>query len=575
MKKGLRFILVAATIIIAILFLYPTFQWYVLFSEEDRELSNSSRLQLRDYAVENADEVIERTRALVSENPGDPLPQDLQFLVKFAEDNYNADGRPEPPFWSVSSVLDAFSGESELSLTIEDYYREIAQRRKEIKSRIILLGLDLAGGVSAIVEADFGPLTEQLGEEPTDEQINDAMALAIDILTNRIDRFGITEPQIRRLDQQQISIEIPGENDRERIEAFLAGRGKLSFHIVDDAATDQLIDYQQSNADWSYEEDGAPNFVRAGTRPIEFISRDEYGIDQYIRHIVIHENIEEDGLDGVHITEAQPARDPLSGRPVVNFVLDGQGSRIFSQLTRENIGNSMAIVLDDSARAHALINEEIPNGQVNISGLSVEEADSIARVLRTASLPVELGVTNQQIIGAQLGSETISIGLRSMVLGFLLVVVFMAIYYKGAGLIANLMLTLNLFLIVAVLSVFNLTLTLTSIAGIILTVGMAVDANVIIFERMKEEYRLGKTPKASIKSGFEKAFWTVMDANITTFIAAIFLSQFGTGPIRGFAVTLSVGIATSMFTALFVSRLLFDTIVDMSKNPRLSISWKL
>jgi preprotein translocase subunit SecD len=234
----------------------------------------------------------------------------------------------------------------------------------------------------------------------------------------------------------------------------------------------------------------------------------------------------------------------------------------------------MAIVMDEKVRAYARIQEEIPTGQVRITGFSTEEAANIALVLRTAALPVNLEIINQQVVGATLGEVAIQTGLQSIALGFLLIIVFMALYYKGAGLVADIALLLNLFFIVSILSAFNLTLTLTSIAGIILTVGMAVDANVIIFERIKEEYRLGKGARASVRAGFDKAFWTVMDANITTFIAALFLSQLGSGPIQGFAVTLAVGILSSMFTALIVTRLFFDFTTEVLRRNKLSITWR-
>jgi preprotein translocase subunit SecD len=195
-------------------------------------------------------------------------------------------------------------------------------------------------------------------------------------------------------------------------------------------------------------------------------------------------------------------------------------------------------------------------------------------VLRTAALPVDLNVNNQQAVGASLGEDSVRQGLQAITLGFILVILFMLVYYRLAGFIADLALVLNLVIIVAILSAFNLTFTLTSIAGVILTVGMAVDANVIIFERIKEEYRLGKSPEASVKAGFRKAFWTIMDANITTFIAALVLSQLGSGPVQGFANTLAVGIVSSMFTALFVSRLIFDFGVEQLKIKKLTIAWR-
>jgi preprotein translocase subunit SecD len=230
--------------------------------------------------------------------------------------------------------------------------------------------------------------------------------------------------------------------------------------------------------------------------------------------------------------------------------------------------------MDNKVKAYARIQEAIRES-VRITGFGVDEAQNLALVLRTAALPVDLEIINQQAVGASLGADAIRQGIQAILYGFILVVAFMLLYYKGAGLIADLALMLNLFFIIATLSVFNFTLTLTSIAGIVLTVGMAVDANVIIFERIKEEYRLGKSAKASIDAGFSKAFWSIMDANITTLIASIFLSQLGKGPIQGFAITLSVGIITSMFTALFVSRLIYDFFTDVVGTTKLSISWRL
>ena len=209
-----------------------------------------------------------------------------------------------------------------------------------------------------------------------------------------------------------------------------------------------------------------------------------------------------------------------------------------------------------------------------MTGFERDEASDLALVLRTAAMPVDLNVVNQQAVGASLGEDSIRIGLRAIALGFVLVIIFMLAYYKGSGIIAVLALVLNLFVIISTLSALNLTLTLTSIAGIILTVGMSVDANVIVFERIKEEYRLGKSPQAAEKAGFKKARWTILDANITTFIAAIFLSQLGSGPVQGFAYTLAIGIVSSLFTALVVSRLIFDFSTETLKVKKLSISWR-
>ncbi len=575
MSMRLRLLIILVLVGASVTFIYPTIRWYFFVSEDQKVLANSSRSQVRDYAQAEAEEAIAELRNLALSDPNAPLPEEYSFLIEEARANYRLEERPLPDEWTTEAVLDSFRSQREAFAAFETYFRSQAEALDDLQSRIIQLGLDLNGGVNVVLEADRQSLADRLGQAPTQAELSEAVDLALEILGNRIDRFGITEPQIRRMDETRISIEIPGEDDRERVNSFLMGKGSLNFHIVDDEATEQLIALQQRNPGWNPEGDGRPDFVPVGTEIAEYVTRDEYGLDRFVRYIIIKSNVQENGLAGEHITEAQFARDPLTNQPVVNFVLDRDGADLFSGLTRDNVGSSMAIVMDGRVRAYATIQEEIPTGQVRISGFDQQEAQSIATVLRTAALPVDLVVLNQQAIGASLGAQAVDTGLRAIALGFALVIVFMVFYYKGAGFIADLVLILNLFFIVSILSVFNLTLTLTSIAGIILTVGMAVDANVIIFERIKEEYRLGKSPQAAVSAGFGKALWTITDANITTFIAAIFLSQLGTGPIQGFAVTLAVGIVSSMFTALFVSRLIFDFTTQVVRRSKLSISWRL
>jgi preprotein translocase subunit SecD len=237
------------------------------------------------------------------------------------------------------------------------------------------------------------------------------------------------------------------------------------------------------------------------------------------------------------------------------------------------VGKLLAIVLDDRVKAQATIQQGI-HDSVQLTGFGEEEANNIALTLRTAALPVSLQVVNQQSIGASMGADTIRQGLRALLGGLIVVLVFMLLYYKGAGVNAVIAQILNMYLMGAILSAFSFTLTLPSIAGFILTIGMAVDTSVIVFERMKEELRLGKDRKAAVEAGFNKAFWAIMDSNITTFIAALFLSQLGTGPIQGFAVSLAIGVFSSVFTGLFVSRLIFDFGTDVFHSKKLSVGWK-
>jgi preprotein translocase subunit SecD len=234
----------------------------------------------------------------------------------------------------------------------------------------------------------------------------------------------------------------------------------------------------------------------------------------------------------------------------------------------------MAIVLENKVKSVATIRGAIRES-VQLEGFGADEANNIALILRTAALPVELEVINQQSIGASMGEDTIRQGLYALLGGLAAVMFFMLVFYKGSGINAILAQILNLYFMFSILSAFNFTLTLPSIAGFILTIGMAVDANVLIFERMKEELSVGKGRKAAVDAGFNKAFWAIMDSNITTFIAALFLSQMGSGPIQGFAVSLAIGLFSSVFTALFVSRLIFDFGTDVLGSKNLSVSWRI
>ncbi|TVQ26061.1 MAG: protein translocase subunit SecD [Spirochaetaceae bacterium] len=574
MSKRFRFLIVLFFVVVGGVFLSPTIRWYFVLSDEEQTLAASSRIEIQQYAQGNARAALQGLAEAVRSDADADVPAQYEYVIELARANRRALGADQPDRWTAREALASFTSEARAFEAIESYHRDYVQRLRSMRNRIIELGLDLSGGVSVTLSADADSLAERLGRTPTDDELDDAVDLAIEILRNRIDQFGVTEPQIRRQEGNLINIEIPGDDDRGRVESFLQGRGSLNFHIVNDDATEELIAWQRQNPGWNPERDSLPDFIPAGTVVRPYVQRDQYGLDQFVRYIAIYDDLEEFGLDGAYISEAQVGRDQITQQPVVNFVLDGQGANLFRRLTRDNVGNSMAIVMDRNVRAYANIREEIPTGQVRIDGgFNFDEANDLARVLRTAALPIDLRVQNQQVVGASLGEDAIQSGLQAIILGFSLVVLFMALYYKGAGLLADLILLLNLFFIMAILSVFNLTLTLTSIAGIILTVGMAVDANVIVFERIKEEYRLGKSAKASVAAGFGKALSSVLDANVTTFIAAIFLSQLGTGPIQGFAVTLAVGIVSSMFTALFVSRLAYDFATDVLGRSKLSIGW--
>lgn len=571
MGRRFRLLLILALMALSFSFLFPTLKWYAWTPEDKKEVSSSSSNQIRSYALRKADEDLDYLSSL---DPNEPIPKDFQFLIDQAKDRFRLERKPLPKKWSIRDVLSSYAGEEDILFEIESKYRDEIFALKEMRDkRIVQLGLDLLGGMYVAIEADLAELEATQDKALTTEEKEDAIRRALEILNNRIDQFGLVEPRIRRESSNRIIVEIPGIADPGRMNAFIKGKGNLNFNIVDEEAFDAFKEYQRANPGDFLNLDGTlkdPEVIPKGTAVRGVYEKDNYGVDQLKGYTVIKEEI---GLSGTYIRDAQVGRDQITNQPIVNFFLTGEGGDIFYKLTSENVDKMLAVVLDDKVKATARIAEPIRDS-VRVTGFGETEANDLALVLRTGALPVPLRIVNQQAIGASLGEDAIRQGLLAISVGFLLVIVFMIAYYKLAGLIADLALILNLYFIVSVLSVFNFTLTLPSIAGLILTVGMAVDANVIIFERIKEEYRTGKSVSASIKSGFSKAFWTIMDANITTFIAALALSQLGKGSIQGFAITLAIGIVFSVFTALFVSRLIFEFSADILKMKSLNVSWR-
>ena len=574
MSKRGRLIVVLLVLAVCGYFLYPTISWYACVPQETKELATGSKEQIKEYARGQAAQDLRELKDLVKSNLEAPLPSEFSFMKELAKDNYQEADLKVPSSLTIANVMNGFANEQEFFNALEQYYRSDLLDMKDFRAKALQLGLDLSGGMSILLEADVAGYEEKLERSVSAAEVAFAVQQDLEILNNRIDQFGLTEPELRLQGTSQILVEIPGAADPERVNSFLKGKGSLAFHIVDEDLTNQLNAYYESNPAEKYNNDGSlrtPEFIAPGRIVVGVYLADAYGIDEEVGASVLYEEV---GLDGIHIIEAITSTDPITGRPTVNFQLDSSGGEIFYKLTSTNTNKRLAVVMDKKIKAQATISEAIRNS-VRMSGFSSDQAADLAIVLKTAALPIPLDVANQQAIGASLGEDSVQQGLNAIAVGFVLVILFMLLYYRRAGLVADTVLILNLIIITAVLSAFNLTLTLTSIAGIILTVGMAVDANVIIFERIKEEYRLGKSAGASVKAGFNKAFWTIMDANITTFIAALVLAQLGTGGVKGFANTLAVGIITSMFTALFVSRLIFDFFVQKVKINKLRIGWRI
>jgi preprotein translocase subunit SecD len=381
-----------------------------------------------------------------------------------------------------------------------------------------------------------------------------AVDQGLETIRNRIDQFGVSEPDIRPQEDDRILIQLPGVKDPERAIELIGKTALLEFKLVDEEHT--LAEALEK---------GAP----PGSEILYEIRFDSSaGKEVKVPWLVKRRA----ALTGEYLTDARVQIDNRYNEPNVSISFDSKGAKLFEQITGRNIGKKLAIVLDNKVYSAPVIQDKIGGGRAQITGrFSMSEARDLAIVLRAGALPAPVDIIEERTVGPSLGKDSIDKGFKSMLIGGIIVVIFMIIYYSLSGIIADFALLLNIVFIMAGLAFFGATLTLPGIAGIILTIGMAVDANVLIFERIREELRLGKTPRASIEGGFSKALVTILDANFTTLIVALVLFQFGTGPVRGFAVTLSIGILASLFTAIFVTRIVFDYLYVQKRIQKLWI----
>jgi preprotein translocase subunit SecD len=386
------------------------------------------------------------------------------------------------------------------------------------------------------------------------QQIEDlAVRQAQQTIDNRINAYGVTEPQIARqgLGSNRIVLQLPGVEEPERVKELIKNTAFLEFRLVSypqtgGAALDQAEILQHYGGTLPETVELFPQDLRDDLGNVT--GQVWYGLES--RRVIT----------GRDLKDARPSLGEFN-EPVVQFSLTPDGARLFGDATGANVGRHLAIVLDGRVQSAPRINSRISDSGVIEGGFSQKEVEDLSTVLRSGALPAAITYLEERTVGPSLGQDSIDQGLRAGLYGSIAVVLFILLVYRATGLNAIAVLALNVVLLFGALAYFGATLTLPGIAGIVLTVGMAVDANVLVFERIKEELRLGRTVKSAIAAGFDKALSAILDSNITTLIAALFLFNFGTGPIRGFAVTLSIGIVTSVFTAVFVSRFLFDLVL--------------
>lgn len=399
-------------------------------------------------------------------------------------------------------------------------------------------------------EGGFVALTLRVGEKDAQDRKDKAVQQALETIRNRIDQFGVSEPTIQREGINHIVVQLPGIKDPQRAIELIGRTARLDFKMV--------------------REDISPT----GMIPDDAEVLKEKNVDSTTGAVTEIPIVvqKKSMITGDLLTDAQVRIDSQFNQPYVGIEFNSLGARLFDQVTAANVGKRFAIVLDNNIHSAPVIRERISGGSAQISGNFTEKtAADLAIVLRAGALPAPVKIIQNVTVGPSLGQDSINKGLYAGLIGVLLVVVFMAIYYKLCGLIADLGMVLNILYLMGALAALGATLTLPGIAAIVLLVGMSVDSNVIIFERIREELKLGKSPKAALDAGYDKAFLTIMDSHITTLITAAVLFQFGTGPVKGFAVSLSLGVIINLFTSLVGTKVIFDVIMHKGTVKKMSI----
>ena len=466
---------------------------------------------------------------------------DFDKVLQAANANFDADDKNSNEFGTLYEAVEA----SGLVLTNYNFpkmtfrgqvpdNRLVLQKLQKQVAGQIQLGLDLRGGSSFLVAIDTNKLENAAA--------GGALAQAVEVLRRRVDTIGVAEPDIRPLGANKIMIQLPGlsEADQAKAKKLVTEAAFLEFALVHQNS-DRLI---------------ADEITPDGYKKYAYTSKDAQG-DKFTRDVLVEiEN--EYGLKGEHITSAYPSRDPLTQSPMILFGFNSEGASAMGRLTQqENIGKQMAIILDGKLLSAPVLQDRITsNGQIT-GDFTSEEAATIANALLNP-LKAPLTIEEEMSVEPSLGEDSVKSGFNAALYGVIAVALFMLLYYWFSGLVANFALVLNLFILIGVMCYLDAALTLPGIAGIVLTIGMAIDANVLIFERIREELKAGKGTQGAVETGYSKAFGTIIDANLTTLIVSVILMTMGTGPVKGFGVTLTVGICASMFTALVVTRLIFD-----------------
>lgn len=476
----------------------------------------------------------------------------------------------------------------------------IAPVGRVLPDKSIKLGLDLKGGIYLVYEVDETGMS--------DSELSDAVNLTVEIIRKRVDELGVAEPEIMSEGRNRLVVKLPGMSEPTRAKELIGTTAELEFKLL---APQGQLNNSIAAYDKMFLASSDPDGLALGELlEFEYSSDPVFTNDKYDRirkhvnslhdkkltprgyHIALGNLVQNDDdeiyralgesyraiylvtdetqITGKYLKNAKMAYDTF-GKPSVGFEWNSEGAKIFADLTSRSIGRRLGILLDGTVQSAPVIKSRISKSGDITGDFTTREASDLALVLRSGALPAKLWLIREQVVGPSLGHDSIRSGILAALIAFLIVMVLVALYYHLAGLVADTALILNLIIVLGIMVIINATLTLPGIAGLILAVAMAIDANVLIFERIREEMHAGKTVKASIDSGYSRAFITILDSNVTTLIAGVALFIFGTGPVRGFAVTLSIGILASMFTAIVVTKAIFDAFSEKRDMKKLYI----
>ena len=560
MNRIERISILLALLLLSIFLLWPTFKFNVLTSAEDRKVAVESNAFIRQKA---ATEINSLYNAIQSEPDSIDLSSKYKQVVSAANEvNFSKSG----DVWDKTQLLAAidFGAREVLEKQRRNYYLSL----KKTAGKSLKFGLDLRGGLSVLLEADVDKTKERLGvENISSADLSSMLKDDVELLRRRMDEFGLSEVDVHTQGSDQIVIEMPGSGDTERINSIISNSGSLKFTIVDTDRTNSLYSDVITNRSKYINDKGdfIPQTISEGYTAAGFYKSDDMGMDVLAGYYVLDDR---QTVDASYIKSVETSRDPQTNQPVVNFTLSNEGGDKFYELTSRNVNRLLAVVLNGKIKNVATIRQALSTN-IQVSGFNLQEAEELTITLKSSTLPLDLKLISSQVVGSSLGEDAVSQTKLAVIIGLCILSVFMIAYYQLPGLMAVILLALNMFFIVAALSSFGLTLSLTSISGIILTIGMAADSSIIIFERIKEEQRRGIPSYDCVKRAYRAATWTILDANITTLIAAIVLSFLGTTSVKGFAITLIIGIISTLITMLFASHLMFDLFVTPSSNKKI------